>query len=221
MVNDDVWVVIPVFNEAKRINEVLAEVKKYVKVVVVINDGSTDNTIEMISKHNVFRIECQINEGKASALLRGCEYAKAQGAKHIMDGDGQHDPEKLPEFIQEVTCGSYDIIFGSRSVKDNMPLTRHVGNIIINLAFKILYGKTLTDVISGYKAFTIEAFDIIKWDPSKRYLVESDIFINAIKAKLRWREIMIPCIYNNKFTGIKRLDGFKILWNVIKRRFYG
>lgn len=214
------WVVIPAYNEAPRISEVLKKTSKYTQNIIVIDDGSTDKTIEEVHKHNVVLLQSKMNKGKGASLKIGCYEAMKRKAEYIilMDGDGQHDPSLIPEFMFQLDFN--DIIFGCRSLKDPMPRYRRLGNWVICHAIKWLFGIKISDSLSGYKAFKVSVFDKIKWE-SDRYNVEVDILINTGKNKLSYKEIKIPTNYNNKWSGITKTEGFKILLHVIKRRIYG
>ncbi len=92
--NENVWVIIPAYNEGKRIGEVIDKTKEYVQNIVVVSDGGKDNTAGVAKEKGVIVLEHLLNMGKGTALKTGCEFVLEKGAKIIIavDADGQHDP---------------------------------------------------------------------------------------------------------------------------------
>lgn len=223
MKKEDIWVIIPIYNESERIVKVVDEVLDQLPNIIVVDDGSTDDSKDKLSDKKIIYIKYSPNKGKANALLVGCEEAFNLGAKAVimLDGDGQHSPSEIPRFVELITSGEYDIIFGSRGLDKNMPMIRRIGNLIISKLLKVLYSFYITDTLSGYKSFTKDCFEKIRWNKSSRYNVESDIFINISKKRLRYKEITVQTIYNNKWSGITKTQGILIAWNILKRRFCG
>lgn len=209
----DFWVVIPAFNEANRIEKVIDDVKKYTKNIVVVDDGSSDNTYDVSKKKGAIVLKHIINLGKGSAAKTGCEFALKKGAKKIIliDADGQHDPDEIPGFLEGLE--GYDIVFGYRKFNKAMPFVFKFGNKIINFAVKMLYNMNLKDTQSGYRAFTADAYRKIRWRASN-YFMESEMIANAGKRRLRYKEIPIKTIYADKHKGTTVFDGIKIVINM-------
>jgi len=218
---ENCWVVIPCYNDGRFVRQVVDETLKYCKNVLVVDDGSTDNTLEVLENAECRVFDLDHNRGKAYAVLEGCKFARTLGASHIimLDADGQHDPSFIPYITKEFVEG-HEVVFASRPRNKNMPLIRRLGNSVISNALKVLFGVSINDALSGYKGFEIGCFDKIMWDPNSRYLIESDILINVAKHKLNYSEIFIPTIYVDK-GGITKVDGIKILFNILKRRVVG
>jgi glycosyltransferase involved in cell wall biosynthesis len=149
------FVVIPAYNEAPRIGGVIRGVKKFIKNIIVVDDGSKDRTSEVARGVGVRVLRHRINLGKGAAMKTGVELALELGADRIilLDADGQHDPKHIPEFIEQLDKG-FDIVFGSRNLSFGVPLVRYLGNkfgsIFISLVFKIYR----SDMLCGYMAFT-------------------------------------------------------------------
>lgn len=219
---EESWVVIPAKDEAHRLSNVLDAVKKYVPVnkIVVVDDGSSDNTYELAKSKINHVIKHEKNKGKSQALLTGIDFAVLNGAANIIiiDGDGQHDPSDIPVFLASLE--GKDIVFGSRHRTKDMPMIRAFGNFCISQLIYILFGIKILDALSGYKAFTRETYQKIRWKNSIGYNVESDILIDTKLNCLKYGEIIISTTYIDN-AGITKLDGFKILLNVLRRRFYG
>ncbi|MBW3020951.1 glycosyltransferase family 2 protein [Candidatus Woesearchaeota archaeon] len=213
--NKDVWAVIPAYNESKNIGNVLKEVKKYLKNIVVIDDGSKDNTYEVAKNENVIVLRQIPNKGKGAAMRKGCDYAIENGAQKIilMDSDGQHDPKFIPNFINSLN--EVDLVFGVRKFSKKMPLLFRFGNSFLSGSIKVLYGFKLRDTQSGYRAFNSKVYRKIKWK-SNDYSVESEMIARAGNNKVKSKEIPISTIYNDKYKGTTPWDGVKIFSNMIK-----
>jgi len=136
-------VVIPAFNEGSRIKHVLLKAGKYVDNVVVVDDGSTDNTFEISSgiARNIITLRHKVNLGKGAAMKTGCEAALKISADIIilMDADGQHKPEDIPRFIESIKNEKNDIVFGSRKIGKDMPLVMMLGNKFLSIVTSFLF----------------------------------------------------------------------------------
>ncbi|NQU79397.1 glycosyltransferase family 2 protein [Candidatus Woesearchaeota archaeon] len=211
---DDVFVVIPAYNEARWIGDVLHHAKKYCKNIIVVDDGSRDNTTKIAAEKGVMVIRNKSNKGKGMAARRGCDEAIRRGAQSIvlMDADGQHQPEDIPRLLK--TLKGKDIVFCSRSLDKNMPPILRFGNASINRIVSVLCGIKLRDTQSGYKAFTDNAYRKIRWK-SKGYSLETEIINRAGRNRLNYREIKIKTIYNDPKKGTSVSDGFKIVLQLI------
>jgi len=208
------FVVIPAYNEGKRIGPVLKEVLAINKNVIVVDDGSRDSTEKEVLKHKVFFLKHIINMGKGAALKTGVDYALKQGAKRIvvMDSDGQHQASEIPKFFAALEKN--DIVFGYRVARKNMPAVLRFGNWFINFITYVMYGLKLKDTQSGYRAFTNTAYRKVRWD-AQDYSMESEMIANAGKHKLKYTEIPIATIYGNKYKGTTVIDGIKIVLRMV------
>jgi len=217
--NKDFWVIIPAYNEEKHVGKVIEEVKKYARNIVLVDDGSKDKTSEIGRNKKVIVLRHVVNLGKGAALKTGCDFALLKGAKQIIaiDADGQHEPKEIPNFLKSL--GGVDIVFGYRKFSQQMPFVLKLGNKSINTATKMLYGINLKDTQSGYRAFTADAYRKIRWKATD-YSMESEMIANTGKNKLKYAEIPIQTIYSDKYKGTTVLDGFKIVFNMIKWRLF-
>ncbi len=215
----NIWAVIPAHNEEKNIAHIVAKTKKYVHTVMVVDDGSTDATHELAQQAGAQTLRHIINLGKGAALKTGCDFAAANGANYliVLDADAQHDPGEIPRFIQKFH--EYDIIFGYRKLSQNMPMVLRIGNWLISQAIGKLYHVHLYDTQSGYRAFSAAAYKKIRWDACD-YFMESEMIFNVGKNKLRYTQIPIRTIYNDKYKGTTVIDGVKILMNMFLFKFF-
>lgn len=213
------FVIIPAYNESRRIKNVLEDAKVIDLPVIVVDDGSKDSTFEEIKKYNVYALKHKINLGKGAAIRTGCEAAFSMGADAIimMDSDGQHKAEDLPKFLEKIESGKVDIAFGSRNMNMGVPLVRFMGNKMASVLISFLFGVYISDLICGYRALTKKAYDVMKLKSSD-YGIETEMVVKAAKYKLRYCEIPVETIYYDKFKGVTILDAFGILLNVLKWR---
>jgi glycosyltransferase involved in cell wall biosynthesis len=210
-----VYAIIPGYNEEKTIRKVAKQVLEYCDNVIVVDDGSKDNTQGELKGLPVHALRHVLNLGKGAALKTGCDFALEQGATHlvVLDADGQHDPLFIPEFIKKLK--DYEIIFSYRTFTGSMPLILRFGNWALTKAAAVLYGVLLKDTQSGYRGFTREAYQKVRW-ASPDYSMETEMIANTGKANLKYDELPISTIYSDKYKGTTVLDGFKIVLNMLK-----
>jgi UDP-N-acetylglucosamine---dolichyl-phosphate N-acetylglucosaminyltransferase len=211
------WVVMPCYNEAGNIYKVIKDVQKYCNNLVVVDDGSKDNTYEIAEKLNGHVLRHAINLGKGSALRTGADFAIKHGAKKLVfiDSDGQHEAKEIPTFLR--LLDDYDIIFGARKLNKNMPLIFRIGNFFLTQGIYLMFGIKLMDTQSGYRSMTAETYGKIKWTATD-YSVESEMIANTGKNNLRYKEIPISTIYHNRYKGTTVMDGIKIMFKMILYR---
>lgn len=215
-----IFVVIPLFNEKKHIASVIKGVVKYKLPVVVVDDGSTDNSGQVIKElrsKNVTLLTHRINLGKGAAMKTGAEYVFGKGADAVifMDSDGQHESSDLLKFIDALKDDRYDVILGSRNLNYGVPLVRFLGNKFASVLMVILFKVFVSDVICGFRAITKAGYKKIKWD-SDGYGVETEMVARLGKSKVKFREIPVETIYHDVVKGVTLLDAFEVLGNVVK-----
>lgn len=214
----NIFIVIPAFNEEKRISAVLSLVKKNKLPIIVVDDGSNDKTYEIAKQDGVIVLKHKINLGVGAAKKTGVEAALKMGADAVvmLDADGQHDPKHILEFIDKLNDGN-EIVFGSRNLGLNVPLVRFLGNkfgaVLVNLLFGIYRG----DLLCGYIAITKKAYKKIKWE-SSRYGIETEIVAKTGKHKIKYGEVPIEAIYLDKYKGVSIIDAIMVLPSLLKWR---
>ena len=191
-------IVLPCLNEEEAIGaclETLQKVRKRLAVcseIVVCDNGSTDRSVEIMRGFDV-RIVHEPVKGYGSAYLRG--FSEARGTYLIMaDADCTYDFNQIPEFLAELTDGSYDFVTGSRYLANGhaniKPLHRWFGNPALTWLVNILFSTRYTDVYCGYRAFKSSAYRKIK-PVSRGMEFNLELAINAALAQLRIKEIPI------------------------------
>jgi glycosyltransferase involved in cell wall biosynthesis len=214
MKKSSIWAVIPAFNEGKTIEQTVLKTRKHVARVVVVDDGSRDNTKKAAEKSGALVLDHAVNLGKGATLKTGCDYAVKMGAKFmvVLDADAQHDPDDIPRFMEKLE--KCDLVFGYRRLSKQMPFILRFGNWFISAAFKLLYGVKLNDTQSGYRAFSANCYKKIRWNSSD-YSMESEMIARAAKKGIRYTQIPIETVYSNRYKGTTILDGMKIVLNML------
>ena len=215
-----IFVVIPLFNEEKHILKVLGAIAPYNLPVVVVDDGSTDGSgikTKDLRIKNLTVLRHKINLGKGAAMKTGADYAFANDADAIIfvDSDGQHDMMDLPKFIEALSSGEYEVVFGSRNYGYNVPLLRFLGNKFASVIMVWFFKIYISDVVCGFKGMTDKAYKKLRWN-SSGYGVEAEIVARLGKNKLRYCEVPIKTIYLSKVKGVTILDAFGIFGEIIK-----
>lgn len=212
-----IYIVIPAFNESRRISTLLDDVKKTGFPIIVVDDGSNDSTYEVAKKHQVIVLRHKINLGKGAALRTGCEAAILMGAEAIimMDSDGQHKASDLSKFVDKVESKKYDVVLGSRNLNMGVPLVRYIGNKIASVLISSLFGVYVSDPICGFRAMTKKGYQKLGLT-ARGYDIESEMVIKIKESGLRYCEVPVETVYYDKFKGVTILDALSILFSIIK-----
>jgi glycosyltransferase involved in cell wall biosynthesis len=217
----NIFIVIPAFNEEKRIGDVIRELKKHKLSIIVVDDGSSDNTL---SECQMLNVKCQIlrhkvNLGKGAAMKTGAEAAFELGADAVvfMDSDGQHKAADLPKFIKALEKDRFEVVFGSRNLSLGVPFVRLLGNKFAARLISLLFGIYVSDLICGYRALTKKAYKRINWE-SAGYAVETEMVIKTGKYGLKYCEVPIETVYLDSVKGVTVIDALNILFDVFRWR---
>ena len=197
-------VLICAYNEEKHIQKVVNQTLKQIREVIVVNDGSKDNTLKELKKTKAKIITYSKNKGKGYALKKGFVYAKKNKFDYLilMDADGQHDPKEIPKFLKEIEKEKPDLIIGTRTKRHSkMPYHRRATNFIPSLLVSAKGRKWVKDTQSGYRAIKIKSLNDIKLKTSG-YDLESEILIKMMKQKKKIVPVPIKTIYGNEISTI-------------------
>ena len=221
-------VIIPAYNEAGTIGEVLRRIFAVnldgTPEVIVVDDGSTDNTERAVISTglSVVYIRQERNSGKGSAVRIGLGRAKGD-VVIIQDADGEYDPEDYPRLIEPIVSGKAEVVYGSRVLqKSNAYSFRRYywGGRLLSWWTNLLYGSNITDEPTGYKVFRT---DVVK---SLRLNSKGFEFCPEVTAKILKRGIKItevPISYKPRsFKEGKKIrweDGVKALWTLFILRY--
>lgn len=182
-------VVIPTYNNAGTIAQVIADVKQYTSDIVVVNDGSTDQTAEILKGIEGIRVlDYAANKGKGYALKLGLKKAREWGYRYAItiDSDGQHYADDIPTFIDRIEQVPDSLLIGARNLTaDNMPSKNTFANKFSNFWFKVETGQTLTDTQSGYRLYPLDKLHKIRFI-TRRYEFEVEVIVRAA-----WRGVNV------------------------------
>ena len=221
-------IVIPAYNEALTIAEVVRGAAKIADRVVVVDDGSRDQTSELAREAGAVVVRHAVNRGVGAALGTGIEAAVRLGADAVvtMDADGQHRAQDAAKVFARLDQGDVDFVIGSRMKKGddpgNMPLHRVLFNAVGNLLTFLLFGVWVTDSQSGLRGLSRQAATTIELRTNGMESLSE--FIKEKKDK-HWRlaEVPIKAIYTDysMSKGQNFFVGVKVAMRLIFRRFFG
>jgi UDP-N-acetylglucosamine---dolichyl-phosphate N-acetylglucosaminyltransferase len=223
------YIILPAYCESKVIKEVIESIKKEgFKDIIVVDDGSTDNTYQEAKSTGVITISHPINRGKGAATQTGIDSAKLLNADIIvtMDSDGQHDPKDIKKLIQPLIDEKADVVIGSRMINGkDMPKSRIIMNRIGNIVTYIFFGIMVTDSQSGFRAYSKKAYNSV-YTYLDRYEFESEMLGQIKDANLKIEEVPIKVIYTDyskskykhmsKFSAQGLTNGIKMVIRLIE-----
>ena len=204
-----VLVVIPCYRVAEYLPSLIERIRAYQSDILVVDDGSEDDTADIALRAAANLISHPYNLGKGAALKSGFGYAMDNGYDFVitLDGDGQHDPKYIPDFIRKFELTGADIIIGSRSQnKADMPWDRRISNRLTSGLLAFLLGLKLEESQSGYRLVTTKLLKSIDLN-SARFELETEIIIKAVKRGFKVEFVPISVFYGQNFpTSMHRLN---------------
>lgn len=215
--------VIPAWNEASRLRGVLASLKSRVVEVIVVDDGSHDETAEVARSEGAHVLSHRINRGQGAALKTGTLAALERGADIILhlDADGQHDPATLETLVEPLRSNQLDIVYGSRFLgipAEGMPHSRRVLLHTARLFSTYFLGipHTITDPQSGLRAMRAEVARALIFDQDGMAHC-SEILRFVTRSSFRWGEVPIRVHYTEASLkkGQKASHAMKIVWELL------
>lgn len=214
-----VMAVIPAYNEDRFIGSVVLKTRGFVDQVIVVDDGSSDQTATIASEAGAEVMMHPVNQGKAEALKTGFARACELGADIVvtLDGDGQHNPAEIPGVIRPILRGQADMVIGSRflDTKSRIPAWRRVGQRILTLVTNVTSGIPSSDSQSGFRAFSSRALAALRIR-CEGFAVESELQFWAREHSLRVAEASISCVYVEKSKRNPFRHGLQVLNGIIE-----
>ncbi|NIQ40242.1 MAG: glycosyltransferase [Proteobacteria bacterium] len=226
-----VSVVIPVYNEANTVAEILQRVQavKLKKEIIVVDDGSTDGTSQLLSEYGSDKREDPVkvfqhkkNRGKGAALRTGFE-AVTGDVVIIQDADLEYDPQEYPKLLKPILDGEADVVYGSRFLglpSGSHPFWHAFGNRMLTLLSNLMTNLNLTDMETGFKVFRAEILRKTRLT-SDRFGFEPEITARIAKMGVRVHEV--PITYSGRsYRGGKKIgwrDGVSALWSIVRFNF--
>lgn len=197
-------IVIPAYNEAARIGQLVKTIKSSGFFPIVIDDGSTDGTAEKAEVNGAKIIRHKQNLGKGDSIKTGFEHMLAEGydAILIMDGDGQHSPDDIRKFIDLGRQHRNIMVIGNR-MRDtkNMPLDRKLTNMFMSFILSLICGQKIPDSQCGFRLINRDVVKNIKIE-SSRFEVESEVLVKASRAGTKILSVPIRTLYGKETSQI-------------------
>jgi glycosyltransferase involved in cell wall biosynthesis len=220
MKQPEVVILIPAYNEAQVIASVIGEIFIRHKLpIIVIDDGSDDDTSTQATNAGAIVLRHAINRGKGAAIKTGIAAAHELQAKSIItfDADGQHDPRDIEILIKGLNDG-YDVVLGVRNQK-KMPFIKQIANTIGNIATLLFYGLWVQDSQCGLRAFSQKAYERITTQ-NERYEYESEVIRDIVRHKLKYIEVPVKTTYTSYSQTKKHKQNFVNGIRTIIHMFY-
>ena len=213
----NILALIPGYNEAERIRAVIDATRTYLPVVVV-DDGSTDETATISEAAGATVLRQIPNQGKGAALKRGFRHAMENGfdAVLMLDADGQHDPAEIPKFLHAYTTNKSDLIIGYRNFSE-MPFTRKVANTVGRASLSWAMGQKILDNQSGYRLVSRRLMQATLESDEAGFEFEVDMVVLCLKRGMRLDWVPIRTIYAGEGSHIKPWHHVKNFFRVVRK----
>lgn len=210
--------IIPALNEERFIGSVVLVARQYADIVVVVDDGSHDRTAVLAEAAGARVVHLTQQSGKGHAMNAGFQYARRYrpAVCVVLDADAQHDPAEIPALAEPILSGKADVVVGSRflGVHSRIPWWRQMGQHALTAATNVASGLYLTDSQTGYRAFSPNAVDALKFR-SEGLSVESEMQFQLMQKRLRVVEVPVHVQY---LDGNKRnpvVHGLRVVDTII------
>lgn len=217
-------VAILAYNEQKNITNVLNDVCKNFKNILVVDNNSSDQTVEKVKKFPVYLISHDYNLGKSESMKTALTFAKLKNFKYLafIDGDGQHKVLDLINICNKIYNSDNEIIIGYRNQLNHLNFKKRIGTIILQKLFKFLYKKEILDIQSGLRIFQLKIVDKIYWYSSgiNHYFADAEITCNAVKNNCSIGQIPIGTYGSEKYKGMNIIQGINLMLMIIFWRIF-
>ncbi len=213
-------VVVPAYNEAATIRDVVQRCLAQVSLVIVVDDGSRDGTAALLEGLPVVLLRHPVNRGKGASLVTGFREALKHDIHAVitLDGDGQHRPEDIPSFLAQAREAGSMIIIGSRRAgKVNQPRLNYTLNRIADFWISWASGYLIEDSQCGFRLFPRDILERVEAKHARRhsFVFESEILINAARAGFRSCPVSIPTLYNSVTRRRSHFRPIDVAWIVL------
>ena len=213
-----ILVIVPAYNEEGNLGALLKELDKHAINVIVINDCSTDRTINICKQHQAEYIDLPNNLGIGGAVQTGYQFAANNNYDIAIqiDGDGQHNPEYIQRVIEPIIAGEADLVIGSRYISREgfqSSLIRRVGIKHFSYLIRMLFKKNITDPTSGFRACNRSIIHFFAKTYPTDY-PEPETIVTLLRNRLRVVEV--PVIMNSRENGISSINKVKAFYYMVK-----
>ena len=218
-------VAIPCYNTAPFIADIVKKARQCADEVIVVDDGSSDDTAEIARASGAIVVSHEKNQGYGSAIRLCFNSARQNNADIlvIIDGDAQHDPAEITSVVKPAIDGSADIVIGTRfsNIHNNMPRYRRFGIQVINFIYNLGASVKTSDAQSGFRAYTRKTLDTI--EPTANGMdVSVQTLIIARRKGLRMKDVPITCKYHSASSTLNPIiHGIGVAWGVMRFRISG
>ncbi len=213
--NIKIGIIIPAYNEEKNIANVLSKFLddfSNQSEIIVIDDGSTDNTAEVVKIFDVTLLTHKINKGNGAAIITGLKYCKKRhfDIVIIMDADGQHNPKYIPEFIDLILNHDYEFIIGNRfKFPYEMNSYKKLFSKLLTAFYFILFHKKISDPTNGFRALSKNVIQYLNLN--SKYSITQEMLLKLIP-EYKWREL--PTKVNQRKNGKSFIKFRSYLFNL-------
>lgn len=218
----NIYILVPAFNEGKVIRQILSDLLTEFSNVIVVNDGSSDNTIEEIEDLEIILLNHEINLGVGAAVQTGFDYVEKISSSHAVitfDADGQHCIDDAVSIAKAIKTCDEEIIFGSRFIEHekNIPFIKRIILKVIAFFTQKVTGIKLTDAHNGLKAYKVSAIKKLKLQFSG-YSYESELIAEVAKKNINYKELSTNVKYTEYSVkkGQKLSNGLLIIEDLLK-----
>ncbi len=211
--------IIPAYDEDRFIASVVLKARRFVDEVIVVDDGSNDETADIAAAAGARVIRQAHNQGKAAALNAGFEVARQMNARAVilLDGDGQHNPADIPALLKPILNGESDMVVGSRfmGVESHTPRWRVFGQHVLTLATNVSSGVGLTDSQNGFRALSRRAIDRLSFR-TRGFSVESEMQFLIKQHELTVAEVPIVVNYDERPKRNPVTHGLQVINGILR-----
>lgn len=224
--------VIPAFNEAQTIRNVVAHALRETSWVIVVDDGSADGTVQALDRLPVTILRNEVNRGKAASLVRGMDHALEAGAEAVvtLDGDGQHRPEDIPLLLAAHVRDPRALVIGSRLHQSrHIPADRYLANCFANFWIAWAAGQHVSDSQSGFRIYPATLLRQIRpaFGRAAGFVFESEFLIEAGRREVPIVSVPISAVYPERarrshfrpVVDIARIARM-VAWKLLSRGLY-
>jgi glycosyltransferase involved in cell wall biosynthesis len=208
---------IAAYNEARYIGSIVLQARQYVDEVIVVDDGSTDNTAKVAELAGATVIRHDENRGKGTAVQNILAEAKKRNPDILvlLDADSQHDPNEIPALIKPISEG-FDLVIGSREAqKDKTPRYRRIGQKVLLRSTRLASKANISDSESGFRALSPKAINNLKLKAAG-FAIESEMITHAADKNLKITEVPISNIYTKDGSTLNPIrHGIDVLSQII------
>ncbi len=215
-------IIIPAFNEQNSISKVVSSIRELYPAisVVVINDGSDDDTAELAKQAGAVVLSHPFNMGYGVSIQTGYKYAVRNGYRYLvqLDGDGQHDIKKIGVLLEELKDGQADIVLGSRFLESNsykLSIYRFIGVRFFQVLLRLLTGLKVSDPTTGFQAMNQKVLNILTGDLFPYDYPDADIILLLSRLNMEIKEVPVE-MYPNPEGKSMHSNPVNVLYYIFK-----